>query len=130
MQKYLFAFAALALAAPAGAIAGPSGLAPAVARPAPATVAPAPAPSTAAPTAAAPAAPARTTQIGAAQTYAGALAALPSPAGARDANLDASLVNVMSRLLAAASCDDAAGLATRNGRTDLAARARQLCQRN
>jgi hypothetical protein len=128
MQKYLFTFAAVALAAPAGVLAAPSGLAPAVARPAPATVAPAPVPPTSAP--AASAAPARTTQIGAPQTYAGALAAVPSPAGARDANLDASLVNVMSRLLAAASCDDAAGLATRNGRTDLAARARQLCQRN
>jgi len=129
MQKYLFAFAAMALAAPIGAAAAPSGLAPAVARPAPAPAAPAP--QTTAPTAAAaPAAPARTTQIGAPQTYAGALTAVPSPAGARDANLDASLVNVMSRLLAAASCDDAAGLATRNGRADLAVKARQLCQHN
>lgn len=129
MRTYSFAFAALALAAPVGAMAGPSGLAPAVARPAPASATPAA--SAAAPAAvAAPTTAVRTTQIGAPQSYAGALAAVPAPAGARDTMLDASLVNVMSRLLAAASCDDAAGLASRNGRADLAARARQLCQRN
>jgi hypothetical protein len=128
MKTYLLAFAAVALAAPAVAVAGPSGLAPAVARPVPANAVPA-APEAPAAAAATPA-PVRTTQIGAPQTYAGALAAVPPPAGARDSTLDASLVNVMSRLLAAASCDDAAGLASRNGRDDLAARARQLCQRN
>jgi hypothetical protein len=58
------------------------------------------------------------------------LAALTAAAaqGGGDPALDSSLIRVMSRLVAAGRCGDAAGLAARDGRKELAARAQQLCK--
>jgi hypothetical protein len=102
MNKLSFALVALALAAPAAA----QETAPPVKRK---------------PVAAAPAAP---------QTerhYQSALTAAASQDGS-DSALDASLIRGMSRLLAAGKCGEAASLATRDGRKELASRAQQLCK--
>jgi hypothetical protein len=104
MKKLALALAALSLAAPAAA-AGQD-VAPAAKRK--------PAPT-------APAAPQRE------QHYQAALTAAASQDGG-DAALDASLIRGMSRLLAAGKCGEAAGLATRDGRKELASRAQQLCK--
>lgn len=61
------------------------------------------------------------------QHYQAALTAAVSRNGS-DAALDTSLIRVMSRLLAAGQCGKAAGLATRDGRKELATRAQQLCK--
>lgn len=45
-----------------------------------------------------------------------------------DAALDTSLIRVMSRLVAAGRCGEAAALASRDGRKELASRAQQLCK--
>ncbi|MET1112644.1 MAG: hypothetical protein ABWX67_14075 [Allosphingosinicella sp.] len=45
-----------------------------------------------------------------------------------DSALDTSLIRVMSRLVSAGRCGEAATLASRDGRKDLAARAQQLCK--
>jgi hypothetical protein len=45
-----------------------------------------------------------------------------------DPALDTSLVRVMSRLVAAGQCGEAATLAARDGRKELASRAQQLCK--
>jgi hypothetical protein len=47
-----------------------------------------------------------------------------------DALLDKGLMTAMSRLLESGRCAEAAGLATRNDRAPLAARAQQLCRGN
>ena len=143
MKKLVVTLVALALATPAAAIAPE--VAPAVKRK-PVTVAPvaprpvAPATSDAAiPQPAVPSAPPQ-----AAPTP---MVALPPPPAARamserdsqaalsavagqssDAALDTSLIRVMSRLVASGRCGEAAGLASRNGRRELAARAQQLCK--
>ncbi|HEY0149544.1 MAG TPA: hypothetical protein VGB70_11150 [Allosphingosinicella sp.] len=59
--------------------------------------------------------------------YQAALSATAAQGG-DDAALDGSLIRVMSSLLAAGRCGEAAGLASRDGRKALAARAQQLCQ--
>lgn len=109
MKKLSLALAAFALAAPAAAPA--QDLAPAVKRK-PAATAPAP-------------------QQGAGATnerhYQAALSAA-SGQGSGDAALDTSLIRVMSRLLAAGRCGEAASLATRDGRKELASRAQELCK--
>jgi hypothetical protein len=102
MKKLFPALVALALTAPAAAAA--QDVAPAVKRKPPATV---------------PAAPQRE------QHY---QAALTAAASQDDAALDASLIRGMSRLLAAGKCAEAAGLANRDGRKELASRAQQLCK--
>ena len=45
-----------------------------------------------------------------------------------DSALDTSLIRVMSRLVAGGRCGEAASLAARDGRKELAARAQQLCK--
>ena len=56
------------------------------------------------------------------------IAALTAAAGQGDAALDTSLIRVMGRLVAAGRCSEAAGLAARDGRKELASRAQQLCR--
>lgn len=103
--------AALLLAVPAGSSA--QDLAPAVKRkPAPAATAPAPQPGV------------RTSSE---RDYQAALTAVAGQGGG-DAALDKSLIRVMSRLLAAGRCGEAASLATRDGRNELASRAQQFCK--
>jgi hypothetical protein len=147
MKKLVVTLVALALATPAAAIAPE--VAPAVKRkPAP-TAPPAArqaAPAPVEPVASEPVAPAST--VSPAQQVAPApMAALPAPRAARtmserdsyaalaavggqgsDAALDTSLIRVMSRLVAAGRCGEAAGLASRGGRKELASRAQQLCK--
>jgi hypothetical protein len=61
------------------------------------------------------------------QEYRAALTAV-SAQGDGDPTLDSSLIGVMSNLLAAGRCAEAASLATRDGRKALASRAQQLCK--
>lgn len=148
MKKLAVTLVALALATPAAAIAPE--VAPAVKRKpaatapaAPRQAAPAPvAPIAAEPGVPAPSAPAAPQQVAAAPTVAlpappagrtmserdshAALAAVAAQGG--DAALDTSLIRVMSRLVAAGRCGEAAGLASRNGRRELASKAQQLCK--
>lgn len=56
-----------------------------------------------------------------------ALTAVAAEAGG-DPALDTSLIKVMTRLVGARRCSEAAGLAAQNGRTMLARRAAQLCK--
>ncbi|HET9640903.1 MAG TPA: hypothetical protein VFP12_17040 [Allosphingosinicella sp.] len=48
--------------------------------------------------------------------------------GGSDAAIDTSLIRVMSRLVASGRCGEAATLAARDGRKELASRAQQLCK--
>ena len=59
--------------------------------------------------------------------YQAALTAAASKDGS-DAALDASLIRGMSRLMAAGQCREAAVLASRDGRKELASTAQQLCK--
>lgn len=140
MGKAFLAIAALAIAGTLGPAAAAPPLAPAVTR-TPGTAAPKPgAPAPTAPPAACgvTGAPACTPKAAAPavvgaysggnpQDYAAALRAVPPKPGARDTALDDGLVTAMSRLMAAGRCGDATALASRSGRDQLAARARQLC---
>lgn len=148
MKKLVVTLVALALATPAAAIAPE--VAPAVKRKpvAVAPVAPRPvAPAPSAPAASEPAAPESTVPAAPRQAAPAPMVALPPPPAARamserdsqaalsavagqgsDAALDTSLIRVMSRLVASGRCGEAAGLASRNGRRELAARAQQLCK--
>ncbi|HEX8466489.1 MAG TPA: hypothetical protein VF620_01640 [Allosphingosinicella sp.] len=109
MKKLIFALAALAATAPAAATG--EEVAPAV-KLKPVAVVPAP-------------------QLGARtgseRDYQTALTAAAGRGG-DGAALDGSLIRVMSRLLAAGQCREAVGVATRDGRKELAARAQQLCK--
>ena len=80
-----------------------------------------------APEAAAPADGQRTTPARDIQDYQAELAALAAESGSDEA-LDGSLVRVMSSLAGAGRCGDAAGLARREGRQELATRVEQLCE--
>lgn len=118
MKRLLLTLSALALSAPAPAavqdIAPPLKRKPAATAAAPAKPAPAPA------------AQQQAARSGSIQQYQAALTAAAAESG--DAELDAALIKVMSGLLAAGRCGDAAGLATRDGRKELASRAQQLCK--
>lgn len=122
MKKLAVTLVALALAMPAAAFAPE--VAPAVKRkPAPAAPAPA-APVAAQPAVAAVPAPAARTMS---ERDSHAALAAVAPQGS-DAALDSSLIRVMSRLVATGRCGEAAGLASRNGRKELASKAQQLCK--
>jgi hypothetical protein len=108
MKKLVALLAAFSVAAPA--LADDSKLAPAVSR--------TPAKAPAAPRAAGAATP---------RDFQPALAAAAAQGGG-DPALDASLVGVMSQLLAAGRCGEATSLANRDGRKELAERAQQLCK--
>jgi hypothetical protein len=111
MTKLSVALAALALSAPA--VAPAQDVAPPVKRkPVATTTAPASQPA------------ARTGSI---VQYQNALTAAAAQGGG-DPALDGGLIRVMSSLLAAGRCGDAVGLATRDGRKELASRAQQLCK--
>jgi hypothetical protein len=110
MKKLVAMVAALAVAAPV--LADDSKLAPAVAR-TPAKAAPAASPNSA--------------RTASPRDFQAALAAAAAQGGG-DPALDASLVRVMSQLLAAGRCGEATSLANRDGRKDLAERAQQLCK--
>lgn len=134
MKTLLFALAALISATPAAA--ADEQVAPAVKRKpaAPAAAAPQQAARPvgerdhqSAPAAAAAPAPPQAARRGSERDYQTALAAVTAQGG-DDAALDASLIRVMSRLLAAGQCGEAAGLAARGGRKELASRAQQLCK--
>jgi hypothetical protein len=119
MEKLVFALTALALSAPAAAVAADKDVAPAVTRvpspasaPACAAAGGAPCPQTASP-------------AGKAQRYRSALESV-RPAG--DTELSSGVTKVMGDLMAAGRCGDAVSLAKRDGRTELAARAEQLCK--
>jgi len=137
MKKLALALVAYALAAPSIAaaqdIAPPVKRKPAATSPAPAVAQqPAATPTApAAPGAATPPAPAAAAQpavrTGSEREAQAALAAVAAQSGS-DAALDTSLIRVMSRLVAAGRCGEAATLATRDGRKELAARAQQLCR--
>ncbi len=134
MKKLVVTLAALAVAAPAAA----QDVAPAVKRkPAVTSKAPA-APAQAVATPADPAAPRQTASTGPAapqqvprttneRDVQAALAAAAGP-GAADSALDAGLIRTMARLVTTGRCRDAAGLASREGRKELASRAQQLCR--
>ncbi len=109
MTKLFAALAALALTAPA--LASAQDLAPPVKRK-----------PVAASTARSPQSPVRPASP---QDYRAALSAAAQ--GGEDSALDASLIGVMSNLLAAGRCAEAASLASRDGRKELASRAQQLC---
>lgn len=104
MKKIFSALVALALSAPAVA----QDIAPAVKRKPP-TATPAP------------------QRAASERDYQAALTA-PAGQGGEDAALDTSLIQVMSRLLAAGQCSEAASLAARGGRKELASRAQKLCR--
>ena len=70
--------------------------------------------------------PARRVAGGTEEAYLAALASGPTGAGG-DPLLDKGLMTAMSRLMAAGRCPDAAALATRSLRAELAARAQQIC---
>jgi hypothetical protein len=53
--------------------------------------------------------------------------ALAATGKSSDEALDRSLMTMMSRLMEAGRCGEAAALAARNGRAELSTRARQLC---
>ena len=127
MKKLALSLAAFAFAAPS--IAAAQDIAPPVKRKPAATSSASYASSAAPQPVAASTAPAAAPQPVATST-APALAALAAVAaqGGSDAALDTSLIRVMSRLVAAGRCGEAATLATRDGRKELAARARQLCR--
>jgi hypothetical protein len=108
MKKLVAMLAALSAAAPA--LADDSKVAPAVVRK--------PAPAAPAPNAVRTASP---------RDFQGALAAAAAQGGG-DPALDASLVRVMSQLIAAGRCGEATSLANRDGRKELAASAQQLCK--
>jgi hypothetical protein len=110
MKKLTFALAAFASAMPASASA--QELAPAVKRK---------------PAAAAPA-PQQAARPVSERDYQAALTAAAAQGASGDPALDASLVQVMSRLIAAGQCGQAAGLASRGGHKELASRAQQLCK--
>lgn len=125
MNKLSLALVALALSAPATAAS--QDVAPAVKRkPAPAVSTAPTAPAASAPSTA-PAAPKSAARNSSERQIQAALtAALPQGGG--DAALDASLIRVMSSLLAAGQCREATLLATRDGRKELASRAQQFCR--
>jgi hypothetical protein len=122
MKKLSPALAALALAAPAALSA--QDVAPAVKR-APAAAAPTVKPVGPA-TGTAPAATAAE-RTSSPRDYQAALAAAAGKDGS-DAALEASLIRVMSGLMASGRCGEAASLASRDGRKELATRAQQLCK--
>ena len=107
MKRLVALLAALSVAAPA--LADDSKLAPAVVRK------PAPAPA------------ARTAPTANPRDFQAALAAAAAQDGG-DPSLDASLVGVMSQLIAAGRCGEATSLANRDRRKELAARVQQLCK--
>ena len=128
MKKLAAALAALAFAAPV--LAASRDIAPAVKRKpaatAPVPTAPAATSTTPAATSTAPVAPQQAVRTGNERDYIAALTAAGQGGG--DAALDTGLIRVMGRLLAAGRCGEATGLAARDGRKELAARARQLCK--
>lgn len=137
MKKLAVMLLAVAFAIPAAA-AGQD-LAPAVKRkPAATASAPAapvrstptaPVPATAAPAeaAAAQSAPQHTPRPGSERDYVAALSAAVAQGGG-DPALDTSLIRVMGRLMSAGRCSEAAGLAARDGRKQLASTAVQICR--
>lgn len=109
MRKLPVALAALLLSAPA--VAAAQDVAPPVKRK---PVAASPAPRPGAP-------------VGREREFQAALSATSTQSGS-DPALDTSLIRVMSRLMAAGRCGEATGLATRDGRKELASKAQQLCR--
>lgn len=120
MKKRLLMLGVPAFFAPVAIAAAPP-LAPPVARPAATT--PSAAPAHCGRTPATPCPPRSSNP----QDYYVALTAGAAAPGS-DPLLDKGVLTAMSRLLAADRCSDAVTLATQNGRPDLAARAKQLCQ--
>ena len=118
MKRSALALAALTLSVPAIAAAADKDVAPAATR-VPARVQPACDP------AAAGRCPQPGPEAGRAQRYRSALAAA-RPAG--DSELNDGVTRVMGDLMAAGRCGDAVSLARRDGRSELAARAQQLCK--
>jgi hypothetical protein len=127
MKKLAIAVVALAFATPIPASA--QDVAPAVRRkPAATSTAPA-VRQQAVPGATAPAASAAPAPAARSMSERESIAALTAAAGPDgDSALDSSLIRGMSRLVAAGRCGEAASLAARDGRKELAARARQLCR--
>ncbi|HYW14859.1 MAG TPA: hypothetical protein VE891_01715 [Allosphingosinicella sp.] len=111
MKKFALALAAFVFAAPVASTA--QGVAPAAKRKPVAS-------------SAAPAAPQQTVRSASERDVQAALASASGQSG--DAALDTSLIRVMSRLVVAGRCGEAASLAARDGRRELAARAQQLCK--
>ena len=126
MKKLAVTLVALVFAAPV--LAASQDVAPAVKRK-PAAAAPAPAPASTAPaaTSTAPAAPQQAVRTGSERDYIAALTAAAGQDGG-NAALDTSLIRVMGRLMSAGRCGEAASLAARDGRKELASRAQQLCR--
>lgn len=120
MKRSVFAFAVLSLSATAALAAPDKGLAPAATR-TPSAQPRQPACNSGTGAACAQAA----STAGSAQQYRSALAA--SRPG-EDIELNSGVTRVMGDLLAAGRCGDAVSLARREGLSDLAARAQQLCK--
>jgi hypothetical protein len=116
MRNPAFALAALALSAVSAPAAAGQDVAPAATR----VPSRASGPAACGPTPAAPCA-----SAGSAQRYRSALEAV-RPAG--DVELNNGITKVMGDLMAAGRCGDAVSLARRDGRSELAARAEQLCK--
>ena len=129
MKRLAFALAVLTLSAAPAAAAPDKGLAPAVTR-APSA---APAPSATSATSSQPACdPSAGTACaptvsrgGSAQQY---RAALQAGRPGEDVELNSGVTKVMGDLMAAGRCGDAVSLARREGRSELATRAQQLCK--
>lgn len=117
MEKLALALAALTLSAPAIAVAPDKGLAPPVTR-IPSQARQACDPGSAA-------CPQSNSAAGSAQRYRSALAGARP---AEDPELNSGAARVMSDLMAAGRCGDAVALAKREGRSELAARAQELCK--
>jgi hypothetical protein len=120
MEKSAFALAALALCVPAAAVAADKDVAPAVTR-APSKES---GPAACGSGGATPCPPAASS-AGRAQRY---RSALESARPAEALELNSGVAKVMSDLMAAGRCGEAVGLAKRDGRKELAARAEQLCK--
>ena len=125
MKKLAVTLAACVFAA--RVLAAPQDIAPPVKRKPVATV-PGPAiPQQGSATSTAPAAPRQAVRAGSERDYIAALTAAAGQGGG-DAALDTSLIRVMGRLMSAGRCGEAARLAARDGRKELASRAQQLCK--
>ncbi|HYJ82501.1 MAG TPA: hypothetical protein VEW26_06625 [Allosphingosinicella sp.] len=126
MKKLAISLAALLVAA--ASVSDAQDVAPAVKRKPPAAAtAPAPAPNGQGQVA--PAAPSAPQPAARAMSERESIAALTAVAGqGGDSALDTSLIRVMGRLVAAGRCGEAASLAARDGRKELASKAQQLCR--
>lgn len=123
MKRLVFVLAVLGLSASPAAAAPDKGLAPAVTRAPSASPAPSVQPACD-PAAGAPCARA-VPKGGSAQQY---RSALQAGHPGEDVELSSGVTKVMGDLMAAGRCGDAVVLARREGRSELAARAQQLCK--